>query len=60
VQRNFIRTSQIKPLTHEEKMQRLAELREKMAQKRAQKEQDEAKEQKASESIRKKAGKVSC
>ncbi|TFK39743.1 ubiquitin-related domain-containing protein [Crucibulum laeve] len=50
-------TEEVKPLTEEEKKQKLAELREKMAEKRAKKAQEEAKEHKASEAIRRKAGK---
>ena len=49
---------QIKPLTEEEKKQKLAELREKMAAKRAVKDKETAKEEKANEAIRRKAGKV--
>jgi len=52
-------TSQIKPLTEEEKKQKLAELREKMAAKRSVKAQQEAKEARANEAIRRKSGKVS-
>jgi ribosomal protein L29 len=48
----------IKPLTEEEKKQRLEELREKMAEKRAKKAVEEAKEHKANETLRRKAGKV--
>jgi hypothetical protein len=48
----------IKPLTEEEKKQKLAELREKMTEKRARKAAEEAKEVKANELIRRKAGKV--
>lgn len=48
----------IKPLTEEEKKQRLEELREKMAEKRAKKAVEEAKEHKANEALRRKAGKV--
>jgi hypothetical protein len=48
----------IKPLTEEEKNQKLEELREKMAGKRALKAAEEAKEAKANELIRRKAGKV--
>ena len=48
----------IKPLTEEEKSQKLAELREKMTEKRARKAAEEAKEAKANELIRRKAGKV--
>ncbi|KAI0272962.1 ubiquitin-related domain-containing protein [Russula aff. rugulosa BPL654] len=47
----------IKPLTEEEKAQKLTELREKMAEKRARKAAEEAKEAKANELIRRKAGK---
>ncbi len=50
---------QIKPLTEEEKKQRLTELREKMAEKRQKKAQEELKEHKANEELRRKAGKVS-
>ncbi|KAG5653611.1 hypothetical protein H0H81_011983 [Sphagnurus paluster] len=49
--------AKIKPLTEEEKKQKLAELREKMAQKRALKAIEDAKEQKATEALRRKAGK---
>jgi hypothetical protein len=48
----------IKPLTEEEKKQKLAELREKMGEKRAKKAAEEAKEARANELIRRKAGKV--
>jgi hypothetical protein len=48
----------IKPLTEEEKNQKLVELREKMSEKRAKKAAEEAKEAKANELIRRKAGKV--
>ncbi|KXN86190.1 UBX domain-containing protein 1 [Leucoagaricus sp. SymC.cos] len=48
---------EIKPLTEEEKKQKLAELREKMAAKRALKVEEDAKEAKANEAIRRKAGK---
>ena len=48
----------IKPLTEEEKRQKLAELRDKMAEKKARKAAEEAKEAKANELIRRKAGKV--
>ena len=48
----------IKPLTEEERQQKLAELREKMTEKRARKAAEEAKEAKANELIRRKAGKV--
>ncbi|KAH7910069.1 ubiquitin-related domain-containing protein [Hygrophoropsis aurantiaca] len=50
-------TEEIKPLTEEEKAQKLVELREKMAAKRAIKAQEEAKEQKANEILRRKQGK---
>ncbi|KAI0343360.1 hypothetical protein BDW22DRAFT_1356997 [Trametopsis cervina] len=50
-------TEEIKPLTEEEKKQKLAELREKMAAKRAAKAKEEAKEFKANEAIRRKTGK---
>ncbi|KAF7309502.1 hypothetical protein MIND_00321000 [Mycena indigotica] len=50
-------TEEIKPLTEEEKKQKLAELRAKMVEKRANKAVEEAKEAKASEMIRRKAGK---
>jgi hypothetical protein len=45
-------------LTEEEKKQKLADLKEKMAAKRALKAVEEAKEAKANEIIRRKAGKV--
>jgi hypothetical protein len=45
-------------LTEEEKKQKLAELREKMAAKRATKAVEEAKEAKANETLRRKTGKV--
>lgn len=50
---------QIKPLTEEEKKQKLAELRQKMGEKRSQKAEQEAKEHKINEALRRKAGKVS-
>ncbi|KII86020.1 hypothetical protein PLICRDRAFT_165647 [Plicaturopsis crispa FD-325 SS-3] len=50
-------TEEIKPLTPEEKAARLAELREKMAIKRAKKAEEEARENKVNEAIRRKAGK---
>ncbi|EGN97022.1 hypothetical protein SERLA73DRAFT_185304 [Serpula lacrymans var. lacrymans S7.3] len=50
-------TEEVKPLTEEEKVQKLAELREKMAAKRAVKAKEEAKENKANEALRRKAGK---
>ncbi|VDC05182.1 unnamed protein product [Peniophora sp. CBMAI 1063] len=49
-------TEEIKPLTEEEKKQRLADLREKMAAKRAVKAKQEAEEAKANELIRRKGG----
>jgi predicted ribosome quality control (RQC) complex YloA/Tae2 family protein len=45
-------------LTEEEKREKLAELRQKMAEKRERKTIEDAKEQKASETLRRKAGKV--
>jgi hypothetical protein len=54
----FYVAPQIKPLTEEEKKQKLAELREKMSEKRMRKAEEEAKEAKANELIRRKAGKV--
>ena len=48
----------IKPLTEEEKKAKLAELREKMAQKRAAKQTQELLENKANEAIKRKAAKV--
>jgi ribosomal protein L29 len=53
-----MRLFKIKPLTEEEKKQKLDELRDKMAEKRANKAAEEAKEAKANELIRRKAGKV--
>lgn len=50
-------TEEIKPLTEDEKKEKLAELREKMAAKRAVKAQEDAKEAKANEEIRRKSGK---
>ncbi|TCD67383.1 hypothetical protein EIP91_012418 [Steccherinum ochraceum] len=50
-------TEEIKPLTEEEKQQKLVELREKAAAKRAVKAKETAKEDKANEAIRRKAGK---
>ncbi|KAH8991725.1 ubiquitin-related domain-containing protein [Lactarius akahatsu] len=50
-------TEEIKPLTEEEKQQKLLELREKMNEKRAKKAAEDAKEAKANELIRRKAGK---
>ena len=54
----FYGVLQIKPLTEEEKQQKLLELRDKMNEKRAKKAEEEAKEAKANELIRRKAGKV--
>jgi len=53
-----VNKQQIKPLTEDEKAQKLAELREKMAAKRAIKAKEEQKEQIANEAIRRKSGKV--
>ncbi|KAJ7132325.1 ubiquitin-related domain-containing protein [Mycena epipterygia] len=50
-------TEEIKPLTEEEKKQKLEELRQKMIEKREKKAIEDAKEQKVSETIRRKAGK---
>ena len=50
----------MKPLTEEEKKQKLAELRDKMAQKRAAKAAADAEENRANELLRRKAGKVGC
>ncbi|KAJ7708813.1 DNA-binding protein [Mycena rosella] len=50
-------TEEIKPLTEEEKKEKLAELRQKMIEKREKKAIEDAKEQKVSETIRRKAGK---
>ncbi|EMD38961.1 hypothetical protein CERSUDRAFT_112675 [Gelatoporia subvermispora B] len=50
-------TEEVKPLTEEEKRQKLAELREKMAAKRSVKAKEEARENLANEAIRRKAGK---
>jgi ribosomal protein L29 len=50
--------TQIKPLTEEEKKQKLEDLRKKMAEKRAQKSVKDAEEAKANEAIRRKSGKV--
>jgi hypothetical protein len=50
-------TEEVKPLTEEEKKQKLAELRDKMSEKRMRKAEEEAKEAKANELIRRKAGK---
>ncbi|KAG5643355.1 hypothetical protein DXG03_001037 [Asterophora parasitica] len=50
-------TEEIKPLTEEEKKERLAELRQKMVEKRAVKDKEALKEQKANENLRRKAGK---
>jgi UBX domain-containing protein 1/4 len=54
----FKKKKKIKPLTEEEKVQKLAELRGKMSEKRVRKAAEEAKEAKANELIRRKAGKV--
>ncbi len=54
----FYGVLQIKPLTEEEKQQKLVELREKMSEKRAKKAAEDAKDAKANELIRRKAGKV--
>ena len=53
-----MRFTKIKPLTEEEKAQKLADLHEKMTLKRAFKAAEEAKEAKVNELIRRKAGKV--
>ncbi|KAJ7173705.1 ubiquitin-related domain-containing protein [Mycena filopes] len=50
-------TEEIKPLTEEEKKAKLADLRQKMIEKREKKAIEDAKEQKISETIRRKAGK---
>jgi len=50
-------TEEIKPLTEEEKAQKLIELRAKMTEKKARKAEEELKEQKANENIRRKSGK---
>ncbi|KAG1771490.1 ubiquitin-related domain-containing protein [Suillus occidentalis] len=50
-------TEEIKPLTEEEKQQKLTELREKIAAKRSVKAQQEAVEARANEAIRRKSGK---
>jgi ribosomal protein L29 len=52
------RQSQIKPLTEEEKKAKLAELRQKMAEKRAQNNVKATEEAKSNEALRRKAGKV--
>jgi hypothetical protein len=49
---------QLKPLTEEEKRQKLAELKEKMADKRARKAEEESVAAKANEAIRRKKGQV--
>ncbi|EPT01102.1 hypothetical protein FOMPIDRAFT_1016089 [Fomitopsis schrenkii] len=49
-------TEEIKPLTEEEKKQKLADLKEKMAAKRAEKAKEEAKDHLANETIRRKGG----
>ncbi|KAJ3776361.1 ubiquitin-related domain-containing protein [Lentinula raphanica] len=50
-------TEEVKPLTEEEKKEKLAELRAKMAEKRSRKAVEDAAEQKANEQLRRKAGK---
>jgi len=50
-------TEEIKPLTEEEKKERLAELKARMSEKRANKAAEEAKEARANEEIRRKSGK---
>jgi hypothetical protein len=50
-------TEEIKPLTEEERAQKLAELRAKMTEKRSRKAEEEALEHKANENLRRKAGK---
>ncbi|KAG1787508.1 ubiquitin-related domain-containing protein [Suillus plorans] len=50
-------TEEIKPLTEEEKRQKLADLREKIAAKRSVKSQQESEEARANEAIRRKSGK---
>jgi len=50
-------TEEVKPLTEEEKAQKLIDLRAKMAEKRSRKAEEELKEQKANENIRRKSGK---
>ncbi|KAF8638450.1 hypothetical protein AX17_002207 [Amanita inopinata Kibby_2008] len=50
-------TEEIKPLTEEEKKQKLEELRERMSEKRAKKATEDAKEQQANEALKRKAGK---
>ena len=47
-------------MTEEEKKQKLVELREKMAVKRAAKSKEDEKDNRANEMIRRKAGKVRC
>ena len=54
----LITSLQVKPLTEEEKKQKLAELRSKLADKRAAKAVQDAQDNKANEAIRRKAGKV--
>lgn len=49
-------TEEVKPLTEEEKKQKLAEMRQKLAEKRAAQSQVDAKEARANEQIRRKAG----
>jgi ribosomal protein L29 len=50
---------QIKPLTEEEKKAKLAELRQKLAEKRAKQSVEEIQVNKANEALRRKAGQVS-
>jgi UBX domain-containing protein 1/4 len=49
---------QVKPLTEEEKEEKLIELKNKLAEKRIQKATQDAKEAQANEAIRRKSGKV--
>lgn len=56
---SFACLPKIKPLTEEEKKQKLEELRVKMAEKKTRKAAEDAKENKANELIRRKAGQVS-
>ena len=49
---------QIKPLTEEEKKEKLAELKARMAEKREKQAAEEAKQAQANEQIRRKSGKV--
>ncbi|RDB18446.1 UBX domain-containing protein 1 [Hypsizygus marmoreus] len=50
-------TEEIKPLTEEEKKEKLAELRQRMVEKRAKKAEEELQERKINENIRRKSGK---